>query len=51
MREKGEKVDINLFKNRFVNLNINYIDGITPAPSIITKIGNLNFTLWDRQFL
>ena len=46
--EKPLKSDINLFKNRFVNLNINYIDGITPAQVSVSKIGNLDFSLWDR---
>lgn len=46
--EKPSKSDINLYKNRFVNLNTNYIDGITPAPVSFSKIGNLDFCLWDR---
>lgn len=46
--DKPSKLDINLYKNRFVNLNTNYIDGITPAPVSFSKIGNLDFSLWDR---
>ena len=45
---KPDKKDIDLYKNRFVNLNNNYIDGITPNKADISKIGNLDFTLWDR---
>jgi ubiquitin-activating enzyme E1 len=45
---KPNKKDIDLYKNRFVNLNNNYIDGITPNKTEISKIGNLDFTLWDR---
>jgi ubiquitin-activating enzyme E1 len=46
--EKPSKTDIDLYKNRFVNLNTNYIDGITPVPVSVSKIGNLDFTFWDR---
>jgi len=46
--EKPVKSDINFYKNRFVNLNTNYIDGITPAPVSVSKIGNMDFSLWDR---
>jgi hypothetical protein len=42
------KSDINIYKNRFINLNTNYIDGITPAPVSVSQIGKLNFSLWDR---
>ena len=45
---KPLKKDIDLYKNRFVNLNTNYIDGITPTAVSVSKIGNLNFSLWDR---
>lgn len=45
---KPNKTDIDYYKNRFVNLNTNYIDGITPNKVEINKLGNLDFTLWDR---
>ena len=45
---KPLKKDIDLYKNRFVNLKTNYIDGITPTAVSVSKIGNLNFSLWDR---
>lgn len=41
--------EINIFKNRFVNLNINYCDGITPDKcQTIFKNINFNLTLWDK---
>jgi ubiquitin-activating enzyme E1 len=43
-----DKTKINFYKNRFVNLNTNYIDGTTPAAATFEKLGNLNFSLWDR---
>jgi ubiquitin-activating enzyme E1 len=49
--KKGVKPNItciDYYKNRFVNLNTNYIDGITPNKANINKIGSWNFTLWDR---
>jgi ubiquitin-activating enzyme E1 len=45
---KPSKETIEQYKNRFVNLNTNYIDGMTPVPAPISKFGNLDFTLWDR---
>lgn len=45
---RPDKKDIEFYKNRFVNLNNNYIDGITPYRADASKIGNLDFTLWDR---
>lgn len=36
--------DINLYKNRFVNLNINYYDGITPEKCKKYE----NFSLWSK---
>ena len=45
---KPTKTDINLYKNRFVNLNINYIDGITPGQVPISNLGLIDFSLWDR---
>jgi ubiquitin-activating enzyme E1 len=45
---KPNKTDIDLYKNRFVNLNINYIDGITPGQVSTTKLGLIDFSLWDR---
>jgi ubiquitin-activating enzyme E1 len=40
--------DIDYYKNRFVNLNTNYIDGITPAKVTTYKIGPKDFSLWDK---
>lgn len=45
---KPNKKDLEYYKNRFVNLNTNYIDGITPNKTDVNKIGNLELTLWDR---
>ena len=45
---KPSKTDIEYYKNRFVNLNTNYIDGITPTKAEVNKIGSLELTLWDR---
>lgn len=45
---KSDKKDIELYKNRFVNMNTNYIDGITPTNAEIYKVGSLDFTLWDK---
>lgn len=45
---RPSKTDINLYKNRFVNLNTNYIDGITPGQMAVSKLGSLDFSLWDR---
>jgi ubiquitin-activating enzyme E1 len=45
---KPDKSDIALYKNRFVNLNTNYIDGITPGQVPTTKLGSLDFSLWDK---
>jgi ubiquitin-activating enzyme E1 len=39
---------INYYKNRFVNLNTNYIDGITPGLATFTKLGNMELSLWDK---
>ena len=41
--------DINIFKNRFVNLNINYCDGINPAfpKNYLLKNGN-KLNLWTN---
>lgn len=36
--------DINIYKNRFVNLNINYCDGITPEKCKKYE----NFSLWSK---
>lgn len=39
--------DIDIYKNRFVNLNTNYFDGINPAKSIRYKLSdNLTISLW-----
>ncbi|AYV80071.1 MAG: ubiquitin-activating enzyme [Gaeavirus sp.] len=46
--DPDEITDINKFKNRFVNLNTNYIDGITPMPAPKVKIGSIELSLWDR---
>lgn len=45
---KSAKSDIDLYKNRFVNLNTNYIDGTTPGQVSVIKLGSLDFSLWDR---
>jgi len=42
------KTNIDFYKNRFVNLNINYIDGITPTNVTRNKIGNKEISMWDR---
>lgn len=39
---------INHYKNRFVNLNINYIDGITPGVAPYNLIENKEFNIWNR---
>jgi ubiquitin-activating enzyme E1 len=45
---KNAKSGENIWKNRFVNLNINYIDGIEPIIASSKKIGSLYLTLWDK---
>lgn len=43
------KKDIDLYKNRFVNLNTNYLDGINPSPVQVYKLGdNLNLSSWSN---
>lgn len=43
------KKDIDLYKNRFVNLNTNYLDGINPSPIQVYKLGdNLNLSTWSN---
>lgn len=43
------KKDIDLYKNRFVNLNTNYLDGINPSPIQIYKItDDLNLSVWSN---
>lgn len=42
------KLKVEHWKNRFVNLNINYIDGITPQKASILQAGKLTMTLWDK---
>lgn len=43
------KNDINMYKNRFVNLNINYCDGINPSPTQIYKLNNdINISVWTN---
>jgi ubiquitin-activating enzyme E1 len=40
--------DIDIYKNRFVNLNINYIDGINPGKPDRTIIGNTTISVWSK---
>lgn len=41
--------DIDMFKNRFVNLNTNYCDGINPSPSLNYKLNNdSNISIWTN---
>ncbi len=40
--------DINIYKNRFVNLNTNYIDGINPGKPERTIIGNSSISVWSK---
>jgi ubiquitin-activating enzyme E1 len=42
------KLNVEHWKNRFVNLNINYIDGITPSLAPVVQIGKLKLSLWDK---
>lgn len=43
------KKDIDLYKNRFVNLNTNYCDGINPGPTQIYKLNNNTcLTVWSN---
>lgn len=46
------KTDIDLYKNRFVNLNTNYLDGINPSPIQVYKLGdggdNFNLSVWTN---
>lgn len=43
------KKDIDLYKNRFVNLNTNYLDGINPSPIQVYELGdNLNLSVWSN---
>ena len=40
--------DINIYKNRFVNLNINYIDGINPARPERQIINSKSISVWTK---
>ena len=45
------KTDIDLYKNRFVNLNTNYLDGINPSSVQVYKLGddnNLYLSVWSN---
>ena len=43
------KTHIDLYKNRFVNLNTNYLDGINPSPIQIYKLhDDLNLSAWSN---
>ena len=43
------KKDIDLYKNRFVNLNTNYLDGINPSHIQVYKVGDdLNLSVWTN---
>lgn len=52
--ETENKTDIDLYKNRFVNLNTNYLDGINPSPIQVYKLGddnnngNLYLSVWTN---
>lgn len=40
--------DIDIYKNRFVNLNINYIDGINPAKPERHVLNNKSICVWTK---
>lgn len=40
--------DIDLYKNKFVNLNINYYDSTSPIPVPIYQVGGKNISLWTN---
>ncbi len=46
---KENHKDIDMYKNRFVNLNTNYCDGINPSPSSNYKLDNgNNISIWTN---
>ena len=45
---KKENNNVEHFNNKFVNSSINYYDSITPASSNKKKLGEIEFSLWDR---
>lgn len=46
---KDNHIDIDMFKNRFVNLNTNYCDGINPSPLKNYKLENdKNLSIWSN---
>lgn len=47
-KENPDTKDIELYKNRFANLNINYIDGNNPGKAKINKVGNYKFSIWNN---
>jgi ubiquitin-activating enzyme E1 len=47
--DKEAHKDIDMYKNRFVNLNTNYCDGINPSPSINYKLDDgKNVSIWTN---
>jgi ubiquitin-activating enzyme E1 len=47
--ESENKKNINFYKNRYLNLNINYCDGVNPSPVQTFKLYNdTNITLWTN---
>jgi ubiquitin-activating enzyme E1 len=48
---KPNKTDIDRYKNHFVNLSINYIDGSNPNKAIVNNIGKKELTFWDKLFV
>jgi len=46
---KESHKDIDMYKNRFVNLNINYCDGINPSPFVNYKLEDeKNISIWTN---
>ncbi len=46
---KDNLKDIDMYKNRFVNLNTNYCDGINPSPSLNYKLDDeTNISVWTN---
>lgn len=47
--DKQAHKDINMYKNRFVNLNTNYCDGINPSPSTNYKLDDgRDISIWTN---
>ena len=46
---KENNSDINMYKNRFLNLNTNYCDGINPSAAMNYKLENdTNISIWTK---